>query len=162
MNLQNNASFCLKLTKWSSGIKWSWCYFVSVLAGRVSPCGFESASAPALRVGTLIFVSHLDFAEGGILAEDAGTQSPAGEGDEAQLGIIKPSTVSMKGAGKPGWLGVPQTEQLVQRLHTQQSLSLYSLVRKKKKERKAQIWQWLSGRIPITEPRHNLTSLLLP
>lgn len=56
-------------------------------------------------MGTLIFVSHLDFAEGGILAEDTGTQSPAGEGDEAQLGIIKPSTVSMK--GQPGWLGVP-------------------------------------------------------
>ncbi|KAM7418035.1 hypothetical protein PAMA_017600 [Pampus argenteus] len=44
---------------------------------------------------------------GGGGGEDTGTQSPAGEGDEAQLGIIKPSTVSMKEPGSQAGLVVP-------------------------------------------------------
>lgn len=131
----------------------------SSMQGRFSLCGFEWAPAPALCVGTLIFVSHLDFAEGGILAEDTGTQSPAGEGDEAQLGIIKPSTVSMKGPGSQAGLVSPQTEQLVQRLHTQQSPLLYSPVRWKKGTNLTVTQWWNPSHTAKTQLDFNVISL---
>lgn len=86
-------------------------------------------------MGTLIFVSHLDFAEGGILAEDTGTQSPAGEGDEAQLGIIKPSTVSMKGPGsQAGLVSPPDRAACTETAYTTVSLTLFpSEVKKRHK-----------------------------
>lgn len=65
-----------------------------------SMCGHTSMCSGPVCVHTHLCVSPWLQCECGILTEDTGTQSPAGEGDETQLGIIKPSTVSMKGPGR--------------------------------------------------------------
>lgn len=102
-------------------------------------------------VRTLDCVSHLDFrCERGVVTKDVGTRGPAGEGDEAQLGIIKPSTVSAKGPSSRAGPGVPQTEQLGLRLATPQfPLAVFPDQRgeekKKEKKEKAQIRQRLSS-----------------
>lgn len=63
-------------------------------------------------VCALLCVSPWLQCECSVVTEDTGTQSPAGEGDEAQLGIIKPSTVSMKGPGNQAGLVSPTRSSL--------------------------------------------------
>lgn len=91
-----------------------------------------------VSVRTHLCVSPWLLCECGLLAEDTGTHGPAGEGDEAQLGIIKPSTVSMKGPGSQAGLVSPRQSSLDgDWLHH----SLHCVPRS---EEEAQIWQRLS------------------
>lgn len=77
-----------------------------------SLCGCTSICAGSVCVHIRQCVSPWLQCDCGVLAEDTGTQSPAGEGDEAQLGIIKPSTVSMKGPGSQAGLVSPRQSSL--------------------------------------------------
>ncbi|TKS72615.1 hypothetical protein D9C73_006692 [Collichthys lucidus] len=79
--------------------------------------------------------------ECGVLTEDTGTQSPAGEGDEAQLGIIKPSTVSVKRPSSQAGLVSPRQSCLDWDYTTQSPIAVFSDQRKKK----TQIFQQLSS-----------------
>lgn len=77
-----------------------------------SLCVAACQSVQAQCVRTVYCVSPWLQSECGVVAKDTGTQSPAGEGDEAQLGIIKPSTVSVKGPGCQAGLVSPRRSSL--------------------------------------------------
>ena len=77
----------------------------SLCVARTSVCARWVCVCVCVCARTLarLCVSPWLQCECGVFAEDTGTRSPAGEGDEAQLGIIKPSAVSMQGPrSQPG------------------------------------------------------------
>lgn len=124
-----------------------------------SLCVAACQAVQAQCVSTLYCVSPWLQCECDVVAEDTGTQSPAGEGDEAQLGIIKPSTVSMKGPGCQAGLVSPRQSSLDWVWLHHNLPSLCSQISGKGANLTA-TRQW--NCVWIKSQRHSLTLLLIP
>lgn len=105
---------------------------------------------PFLRARSSL--SHLDLGA----TPCPGVLCPAGEGDEAQLGIIKPSTVSTKGPGSQAGLMHPRQSGLDRGLTTLQSpLTVFSDQRNGSLTA-SQRWKYVC----INSQRHSLTVVI--
>lgn len=105
---------------------------------------------------SFLSVSPWHRCDSGVFAEDAGTRCPAGEGDEAQLGIIKPSTISVKGPGSRAGLMHPRQSSLDWGLSALQSpLTVFSDQRKGSLTASQQ-WKYAC----INSQRHSLTVVI--
>lgn len=113
-------------------------------------------NARTLRACSFLSVSPWLRCNSGVFAEDTGTRCPAGEGDEAQLGIIKPSTVSVKGPGSRAGLMHPRQSSLDWGLSAVQSpLTVFSDQRKGSLTASQQ-WKYVF----INSQRHSLTVVI--